>query len=146
MKRILIGVVAGLLVTAPVAGAVASHTFGHPGKAVKLDPRCHRTVVARPGITLQRQIDITQAQVKCLIRLRDASGGGGGGPGVPGPQGPAGPQGERGPAGPKGEPGDSVAVECFSQAGEVPRSSGIELRNYLDKIQDCIAPESDEQE
>ena len=27
--------------------------------------------------------------------------------------------------------------QCWSEAGEVPRDSGIQLRNYLDKLQDC---------
>jgi hypothetical protein len=27
--------------------------------------------------------------------------------------------------------------KCWTEAGEVPRNSGIELRNYLDKLQDC---------
>lgn len=30
---------------------------------------------------------------------------------------------------------------CWQQAGEVPRNSGIELRNYLDKLQDCETKE-----
>jgi hypothetical protein len=142
---------------APAAALAGSHALGAGGGVVPLHKDCTRKPMfltpagkvwsSARGADGKRFVfqmqNIDQAQIKCVIRrVNVLSTLKGGAPGVPGPRGPAGPTGATGATGPAGAPGVDSSAACWAAAGEVPKDSGIALRNYLDKVQDCIAPEA----
>ena len=127
MRKILFGVVIGALMVPAVATAAAPNIFGGPGTAPKLNADCSRAQMyftpagktwagAQPnGKTYVFKIaTVLGGQVKCLIHRVNRL------------------ENEQPPSSPP-----PTEDTCWQQAGEVPKSSGIALRNYLDKVQDC---------
>lgn len=70
-RTLIIGAVCALAGGAATAAASTSHILGWNGPQVKLDVTCRRAVVAPPGESVARGLNVTAQQVKCLIRRPD---------------------------------------------------------------------------